>query len=157
MSWTATEFKSINLGGPRRNPRAIHLIERLSANPTADLPKPAATGPTAPTAQTNKSKSSTSANSSQIHEPGYRNTPLSEEQQISNKAKSSVRARVEHVFDHMGNSMGGIFLRTIGAARAKVGAGLRNLSYNLVRVDILIRTKVFSFARVSAPKIQVAA
>lgn len=48
--------------------------------------------------------------------------------------------------------MGGIFLRTIGAARAKVGMTLMNLTYNLSRVEILIRTKVFGFERVSAPK-----
>jgi hypothetical protein len=29
--------------------------------------------------------------------------------------------RYEHVLGHMPNSMGGIFLDTIGAARAKVG------------------------------------
>ncbi len=91
-----------------------------------------------------------SQHDSQIHERAYRNTPLTEVQELSNTAKSRVRACVEHVFGHMENSMGGIFLRSIGAARAKVGVGLMNLTYNLARIEILIRTQVFSFDRVSA-------
>ncbi len=94
---------------------------------------------------------------SQIHERAYRNTPLTEAQETSNTAKSRVRARVEHVFGHMENSMGGIFLRSIGAARAKVGVGLMNLSYNLARIEVLIRLKVFDFDRIAAPKMQAAA
>jgi len=39
MSWAATEFESIDLGDPRRNRRAIRLIERLSAKPTASIPQ----------------------------------------------------------------------------------------------------------------------
>ena len=39
MSWAATEFESIDLGDPRRNRRAIRLVERLSANPTASIPQ----------------------------------------------------------------------------------------------------------------------
>jgi IS5 family transposase len=93
-----------------------------------------------------------SEHESQINERAYRGKPLSETQEMSNKTKSRVRARVEHVFGHMENSMGGIFLRTIGAARAKVGVTLMNLTYNLSRVEILIRTKAFGFERISAPK-----
>ena len=37
MSWAATELESIDLGDPRRNRRAIRLIERLSAKPTASV------------------------------------------------------------------------------------------------------------------------
>ena len=39
MNWAVTEFESINLGDPRRNRRAIRLIERLSAKPTASIPQ----------------------------------------------------------------------------------------------------------------------
>ena len=39
MSWAATEFESINLGGPRRNRRVIRLIGHLSAKPTASVPQ----------------------------------------------------------------------------------------------------------------------
>ena len=88
---------------------------------------------------------------SQIHERAYRDAPLSAEQRARNKAKSRVRARVEHVFGQMENGMGGMFLRSVGLARAKVGVALMNLAYNLRRVEWLIRSKVFPFTRVTAP------
>lgn len=98
-----------------------------------------------------------SGHESHIHERAYRNAPLTGEQETANKARSRVRARVEHVFGYMENSMGGIFLNTIGMARAKVGVGLMNLTYNLARIEVLIRKKVFSFDRIGAPRVQVAA
>jgi len=39
MSWVPTEFESMDLGDPRRKQRAIRLIERLSAQPTASVPQ----------------------------------------------------------------------------------------------------------------------
>ena len=39
MSWAATEFETLDLGDPRRNRRAISLIEDFSAKPTASIPK----------------------------------------------------------------------------------------------------------------------
>ena len=39
MNWAATEFEKIDLGDHRRNRRAIRLVERLSANPTASIPQ----------------------------------------------------------------------------------------------------------------------
>ena len=92
-----------------------------------------------------------SRHESRIHERAYRNTPLTKEQEISNTAKSRIRARVEHVFGYQTNSMGGIFLRSVGAARAAVGVGLMNLTYNLARIEVLIRLKVFDFERIAAP------
>ena len=68
-----------------------------------------------------------------IHEKGYRNKPLSEEQKASNKEKSKVRARVEHVFGHMTNSMGGMTTRVIGIDRTTCVITLKNLAYNLSR------------------------
>lgn len=50
--------------------------------------------------------------------------------------------------------MGGIFLRSVGAARAKVGVGLMNLTYNLKRIETLIRLKVLNFDRIGAPVAQ---
>lgn len=91
-----------------------------------------------------------SQHSSQIHERAYRNKPLTEVQELSNTEKSRVRARVEHVFGAMENDMGGIVLRSIGAARAKVGVGLMNLTYSLKRIETLIRLKVFDFDRIGA-------
>ena len=98
-----------------------------------------------------------SQHTSQINERAYRGKPLSESQELSNKAKSRVRARVEHVFGHMQNSLGGVFVRTIGIARAKVGVTLMNLTYNLSRIEALIRNKTFGFERISAPKMAAAA
>ncbi|NOT67534.1 MAG: transposase [Methylophilaceae bacterium] len=92
-----------------------------------------------------------SRHSSRIHERAYRDTPLTEAQELSNTEKSRVRARVEPVFGAMENDMGGIFLRGIGAARVVVGVGLMNLTYNLKRIETLIRLKVFDFDRIGAP------
>jgi len=39
MSWVPTEFEGMDLGDPRRKQRAIRLIERLSAQPTASVPQ----------------------------------------------------------------------------------------------------------------------
>ncbi|AKH37592.1 MULTISPECIES: IS5 family transposase [Nitrosomonas] len=94
----------------------------------------------------------TSKYTSQIHEKGARNHPLTQAQKSSNKEKSRVRARVEHVFGSMTNELGGITIRTIGYGRAKVHIGLLNLVYNIKRVATLIRKGYFSFDRVSAPE-----
>lgn len=69
----------------------------------------------------------------QIHEKGKRNSPLSESQKQSNRQKSTVRARVEHVFGFMENSMGSMFYRKIGINRAETVIGLMNLTYNMFR------------------------
>ena len=39
MGWASTEFETIDLGDARRNKRAIRLVERLSAQPTASVPQ----------------------------------------------------------------------------------------------------------------------
>jgi len=74
----------------------------------------------------------------QVHEKGYRNNPLTEEQKKSNTEKSRTRARVEHVFGFMEQSMNGLKLRSIGIARATGIIGLINL-YNLFRYEKVIR------------------
>ena len=76
-----------------------------------------------------------------IHEKGYRNKPLSEEQKASNKEKSKVRARVEHVFGHMTNSMGGMTTRVIEIDRTTCVITLKNLAYNLSRWAYLVGVK----------------
>lgn len=70
---------------------------------------------------------------SKICEKGKRNAPLTSEQRASNRRKSKVRARVEHVFGHMEQAMGGIFMRNIGMTRNKLTIGLMNLVYNFCR------------------------
>ena len=68
-----------------------------------------------------------------VHEKGYRNKPLTEEQKASNKEKSSIRVRVEHVFGFVENSMNGSIVRTIGIARATAKIGMMNLTNNICR------------------------
>lgn len=68
-----------------------------------------------------------------VHEKGYRNKPLTEEQKANNKEKSKTRVRVEHIFGFVENSMHGSFVRTIGIARAKAKIGMMNLTYNICR------------------------
>lgn len=75
-----------------------------------------------------------------IHEKGYRNHPLTEAQQEKNRLKSKLRARVEHVFGFMVNTMGGGFIRCIGRIRAEAMIGFKNLVYNLCRSAQLCRT-----------------
>ena len=72
-----------------------------------------------------------------IHEKGYRNRPLTRTQKKNNTAKSRIRARVEHVFAAM-HHYGGLFIRSIGIARAELQIGLLNLTYNLKRYVYLM-------------------
>jgi IS5 family transposase len=76
-----------------------------------------------------------------INERGHRNRPLTEEQEAANRLKSKVRARVEHIFGFIENSMGGLFIRSIGRTRAKVVIGLMNLTYNLFRTLQLMKIR----------------
>ncbi len=71
---------------------------------------------------------------SRIHRKGKRGKPLSEQGKASNRTKSAVRARVEHVFGAQTNDMGGTLVRTIGLVRAKAKIGMKNLVYNMRRL-----------------------
>ena len=64
---------------------------------------------------------------------------MPERTRIANAQKSKVRSRVEHVFAHQKGPMG-LFVRTIGIARARVKIGLANLAYNMRRF-VWLRTK----------------
>lgn len=74
-----------------------------------------------------------------IHEKGHAKHPLTEEQKRANRARSTVRVRVEHVFGAQLQRAGNLIVRTIGIARAKVKIGLRNLAYNISRFAMLKR------------------
>jgi hypothetical protein len=50
----------------------------------------------------------------------------------ANGRRSKIRAFVEHVFAHQKSRMG-LFVRTIGIARARTKIGMANLAYNLTR------------------------
>jgi IS5 family transposase len=77
-----------------------------------------------------------------VNEKGYRNKPLTEEQKLSNRQKSKTRARVEHVFGFMEQSMNGLFIRSVGIVRATGIIGLINLTYNLFRYEQTIRLAI---------------
>jgi IS5 family transposase len=76
-----------------------------------------------------------------ICEKGYRNHPLTEEQKASNREKSRVRCRIEHIFGSQKMRMGNEILRSIGFARARFWIGMRNLMYNMSRLVSLKRPK----------------
>jgi len=77
-----------------------------------------------------------------VHEKGYRNKPLTEGQKESNTKKSKIRARVEHVFGFMEQSMNGLVLKSVGILRATGIIGLINLTYNLFRYEQIKRLKI---------------
>ena len=70
---------------------------------------------------------------SKIQHRAYRDTPLTKLQERSNRCRSKVRARVEHVFGYQANSMKAGLIQTIGIARAKAKIGMTNLVYNMQR------------------------
>ena len=75
---------------------------------------------------------------SHICEKGVRGSPLTHDQKESNRLKSTVRARVEHVFGAQAQ-MGGHIVRIIGLGRAKLKIGMMNLVYNMKRLVQLMR------------------
>ena len=70
---------------------------------------------------------------SRIHRRKPRGKPMTQATSRANAKKSSVRARVEHVFAHQKNRFG-LFIRTIGLARAEAKLTLANLAYNMDRL-----------------------
>lgn len=74
-----------------------------------------------------------------IHEKGYRGNPLTKRQQQRNRKKSRIRARVEHIFGFMTNSMNEMYLNYRNFIRNQAAIGLMNLTYNLFR---LVQLKV---------------
>lgn len=68
-----------------------------------------------------------------VHEKGYRANPLTEKQKLNNTEKSRIRARVEHIFGFMENSMNQMYLQCIGFKRINANIALMNLTYNMFR------------------------
>jgi hypothetical protein len=58
---------------------------------------------------------------------------MPERTRIANARRSAVRSRVEHVFGDQKNRMG-LYVRTIGMARAKIKIGMVNIAYNMRRL-----------------------
>jgi IS5 family transposase len=76
---------------------------------------------------------------SHVHKKGKRNKPLSERDKKSNKRKSMVRVRVEHVFGSITNEQGGLNFNVIGLSRTAVKIGMMNVVYNMRRFVSLHR------------------
>jgi IS5 family transposase len=70
---------------------------------------------------------------SEIHEKGTSKHKLTDAQKASNRQKSKVRAKVEHIFGFMTNTMKAMYIKTIGLSRAAAKIGLANLTYNMMR------------------------
>jgi hypothetical protein len=70
---------------------------------------------------------------SQIHRKKPKGKPMPRRTAQANARKSAVRAAVEHVFARHKGPMG-LFIRTIGLARATTKIGLANLLYNMQRM-----------------------
>ena len=76
---------------------------------------------------------------SRVHRKKPTGRPMAERTRRANARKSGVRSRIEHVFAEQKSRMG-LFVRTIGIARARVKIGLANLVFNIKRLIWLERT-----------------
>ena len=74
---------------------------------------------------------------SEVHRKKPRGRPMSKRTSKANGRKSTVRAKVEHVFGHQKDRMG-LVIRTIGIARAKAAITLANMAYNMGRLRWLL-------------------
>ncbi len=75
---------------------------------------------------------------SHVHRKKPHGRPMPERTRRASGRKSKVRAQVDHVFAEQKDRMG-LFVRTIGLARATTKIGLANLLYNLKRLVWLQR------------------
>jgi IS5 family transposase len=75
---------------------------------------------------------------SRIHRKKPKGRPMAGTTRRANALKSKVRSRVEHVFADQKDRMG-LFVRTIGIARATTKIGMANLVYNIKRLIFLQR------------------
>lgn len=75
---------------------------------------------------------------SRVHRKKPKGRPMTERSRRANARKSGVRSRIEHVFAEQKHRMG-LFVRTIGIARARVKIGLANLVFNMKRLVWLER------------------
>jgi IS5 family transposase len=71
---------------------------------------------------------------SRVHHRTWQDQTLTKHQQRENRARSRIRARVEHVFGHQVKSMRQTIVRGIGLARIRTRIALANLAYNMSRL-----------------------
>jgi IS5 family transposase len=76
---------------------------------------------------------------SHVHRKKPKGRLMPEAVRRANAAKSKVRSRIEHVFAEEKDRMG-LFIRTIGIARARVKISMANLVYNFKRLLFLQRS-----------------
>jgi hypothetical protein len=75
---------------------------------------------------------------SRVHRKKPPGRPMPVRTARANGATSKVRAKIEHVFAEQKSRMG-LFIRTIGIARATTKIGLVNILYNMKRLIHLDR------------------
>jgi transposase, IS5 family len=75
---------------------------------------------------------------SHVHRKKPKGRAMPDAVRRANNAKSKIRSRVEHVFAEQKERMG-LFIRTIGIARATTKIGLANLVFNIKRLLFLRR------------------
>lgn len=75
---------------------------------------------------------------SRVHRRKPPRRPMSVRSARANARKAKVRAGIEHVFAEQKSRMG-LFIRTVGLARARTTIGLANLVYNVKRLVFLER------------------
>ncbi|MDE2442321.1 MAG: IS5 family transposase, partial [Betaproteobacteria bacterium] len=88
---------------------------------------------TAYRSQSNERRLKAQGRFSRIHRRKPKGRSMPENVRCGNATKSKVRARVEHVFAHQKAVMG-LFIRTIGIARAEAKITLVNLAFNMHRL-----------------------
>lgn len=69
-----------------------------------------------------------------VHHRVWQGQALTKRQQRENRARSRIRARVEHVFGHQVKAMRQTVVRGIGLARVRTRIALANLAYNMSRL-----------------------
>jgi transposase, IS5 family len=70
---------------------------------------------------------------SMIHFKKPKDRPMSGPHRRANQARSAIRSAIEHVFAEQKTRMG-LFVRTVGLARATVKIGMANMAYNMKRL-----------------------
>ena len=71
--------------------------------------------------------------------PNRRNRPLTDRQRETNRTKSRIRARIEHVFGSVTMALGGTFQRCIGFKRNAAMIIFGNLVYNMHRLRCITK------------------
>lgn len=71
---------------------------------------------------------------SRVHHRAWKDRPLNRRERRENRARSRIRARVEHVFGHQVKAMRQTIVRGIGLARVRTRMALANLAYNMSRL-----------------------